>query len=190
MTLTTLGIDVMACIRAPRSVCGSSDDIKADSTRNVIQIYTDWANYYLERGGCKRRVTDLQLDLCDGVLLADLVEAVSNDDASATKCRNEYASQAMLLNKARRRDLTLVVSSQSSHHLAGRSGRNCLKSETSKPNPAATTKEIHVGYRREIDICITRLIVMAQGCHEDKWGNTMANKMFVDDDDNTCTYEA
>ncbi|XP_012240962.2 protein sickie isoform X4 [Bombus impatiens] len=78
MTLTTVGIDVMACIRAPRSVCGSTDDIKADSTRNVIQIYTDWANYYLERGGCKRRVTDLQSDLCDGVLLADLVEAVTN----------------------------------------------------------------------------------------------------------------
>ncbi|CAK9810777.1 Protein sickie, partial [Anthophora quadrimaculata] len=73
----------MACIKAPRSVCGSSDDIKADSTRNVIQmqlinIYADWANYYLERGGCKRRVTDLQTDLCDGVLLADLVEAVTN----------------------------------------------------------------------------------------------------------------
>lgn len=42
-----------------------------------FQIYTDWANYYLERGGCKRRVADLQTDLCDGVLLADLVEAVS-----------------------------------------------------------------------------------------------------------------
>ncbi|KAL6258875.1 hypothetical protein P5V15_010820, partial [Pogonomyrmex californicus] len=67
----------MACIRAPRSVRGSIDDIKADSTRNVVQIYTDWANYYLERGGCKRRVADLQADLCDGVLLADLVEAVT-----------------------------------------------------------------------------------------------------------------
>lgn len=42
-----------------------------------FQIYTDWANYYLERGGCKKRVIDLQADLCDGVLLADLVEAVS-----------------------------------------------------------------------------------------------------------------
>ncbi|XP_015599262.1 protein sickie isoform X3 [Cephus cinctus] len=68
----------MACIRAPRSVRSSSDDIKADSTRNIVQIYTDWANHYLERGGFKRRVTDLQSDLCDGVLLADLVEAVTN----------------------------------------------------------------------------------------------------------------
>ncbi|XP_017756218.1 PREDICTED: protein sickie-like [Eufriesea mexicana] len=83
----------MACIRAPRSVCGSSDDIKADSTRNVIQIYTDWANYYLERGGCKRRVTDLQLDLCDGVLLADLVEAVTNQKVIDVNRRPKNAQQ-------------------------------------------------------------------------------------------------
>ncbi|XP_048506232.1 protein sickie isoform X2 [Athalia rosae] len=69
----------MACIRAPRSVQGSTDDVKIDpTTRNILQIYTDWANHYLERGGSRRRVTDLQADLCDGVLLADLVEAVTN----------------------------------------------------------------------------------------------------------------
>ncbi|KAK1119536.1 hypothetical protein K0M31_013359, partial [Melipona bicolor] len=83
----------MACIRAPRSVCGSSDDIKADSTRNVIQIYTDWANYYLERGGCKRRVTDLQSDLCDGVLLADLVEAVTNQKVIDVNRKPKNAQQ-------------------------------------------------------------------------------------------------
>ncbi|XP_068968636.1 protein sickie isoform X3 [Bombus flavifrons] len=93
MTLTTVGIDVMACIRAPRSVCGSTDDIKADSTRNVIQIYTDWANYYLERGGCKRRVTDLQSDLCDGVLLADLVEAVTNQKVIEVNRKPRNAQQ-------------------------------------------------------------------------------------------------
>ncbi|XP_046739930.1 protein sickie isoform X1 [Diprion similis] len=69
----------MACIRAPRSVQGSTDDVKIDpTTRNIVQIYTDWANHYLERGGSRRRVADLQADLCDGVLLADLVEAVTN----------------------------------------------------------------------------------------------------------------
>ncbi|XP_063983486.1 protein sickie isoform X2 [Diachasmimorpha longicaudata] len=46
--------------------------------KSIQQIYTDWANHYLERGGSKRRVSDLQADLCDGVLLADLVEAVTN----------------------------------------------------------------------------------------------------------------
>ncbi|KAH0945385.1 hypothetical protein HN011_011539, partial [Eciton burchellii] len=50
----------------------------SNNSRISYSIYTDWANYYLERGGCKRRVTDLQADLCDGVLLADLVEAVTN----------------------------------------------------------------------------------------------------------------
>ncbi|XP_012286794.1 protein sickie, partial [Orussus abietinus] len=48
------------------------------SPQETVKIYTDWANHYLERGGSKRRVTDLQADLCDGVLLADLVEAVTN----------------------------------------------------------------------------------------------------------------
>lgn len=28
----------MACIRAPRSIRGSIDDIKADSTRNIVQV--------------------------------------------------------------------------------------------------------------------------------------------------------
>ncbi|XP_018050470.1 PREDICTED: protein sickie-like [Atta colombica] len=83
----------MACIRAPRSVCGSIDDIKAESTRNVVQIYTDWANYYLERGGCKKRVTDLQADLCDGVLLADLVEAVTNQKVIDVNRKPKSAQQ-------------------------------------------------------------------------------------------------
>nr|XP_033333633.1 protein sickie isoform X5 [Megalopta genalis] len=93
MTLTAARLDVMACIRAPRSVCESSDDVKADSTRNVVQIYTDWANYYLERGGCKRRVTDLQSDLCDGVLLADLVEAVTNQKVIDVNRKPKTAQQ-------------------------------------------------------------------------------------------------
>ncbi|XP_018337514.1 PREDICTED: protein sickie [Trachymyrmex septentrionalis] len=83
----------MACIRAPRSVRGSIDDIKAESTRNVVQIYTDWANYYLERGGCKKRVTDLQADLCDGVLLADLVEAVTNQKVIDVNRKPKSAQQ-------------------------------------------------------------------------------------------------
>ncbi|KAG5310156.1 SICK protein, partial [Acromyrmex insinuator] len=83
----------MACIRAPRSVRGSIDDIKAESTRNVVQIYTDWANYYLERGGCKKRVIDLQADLCDGVLLADLVEAVTNQKVIDVNRKPKSAQQ-------------------------------------------------------------------------------------------------
>lgn len=44
---------------------------------DFLQIYTDWANHYLEKAKCKRRIRDLQADVADGVLLADVVEAVS-----------------------------------------------------------------------------------------------------------------
>lgn len=46
-------------------------------TNVVFQIYTDWANHYLEKARCKKLIQDLQQDVTDGVLLADLVESVS-----------------------------------------------------------------------------------------------------------------
>ena len=42
-----------------------------------FQIYTDWANHYLEKARSKRYISDLQQDVTDGVLLADVIEAVS-----------------------------------------------------------------------------------------------------------------
>lgn len=42
-----------------------------------LQIYTDWANYYLERAKSKKRVADLSGDFRDGLLLADVIEAVT-----------------------------------------------------------------------------------------------------------------
>ncbi|XP_052123281.1 neuron navigator 2-like [Frankliniella occidentalis] len=41
------------------------------------KIYSDWANHYLEKAKCKRRIKDLQADVADGVLLSDVVEAVT-----------------------------------------------------------------------------------------------------------------
>ncbi|XP_043276440.1 protein sickie isoform X2 [Venturia canescens] len=63
------------------------------SPQETVKIYTDWANHYLERGGCKRRVTDLQADLCDGVLLADLVEAVTNQKVIDVNRKPKSAQQ-------------------------------------------------------------------------------------------------
>ncbi|PVD29162.1 hypothetical protein C0Q70_11759 [Pomacea canaliculata] len=40
-------------------------------------IYTDWANHYLEKARNKKFITDLQHDIADGVLLAEVIEAVS-----------------------------------------------------------------------------------------------------------------
>lgn len=42
-----------------------------------LQIYTDWANYYLERAKSKKKVTDLSADCKDGLLLAEVIEAVT-----------------------------------------------------------------------------------------------------------------
>lgn len=43
-----------------------------------FQLYTNWANHYLEKVKSKRRVTDLAADCRDGLLLADVVEGVTS----------------------------------------------------------------------------------------------------------------
>ncbi|XP_041445639.1 neuron navigator 2 isoform X7 [Xenopus laevis] len=43
------------------------------------QIYTDWANHYLAKSGHKRLIKDLQQDVTDGVLLAEIIQVVAND---------------------------------------------------------------------------------------------------------------
>lgn len=43
-----------------------------------FQIYTEWANYYLERHKSKRKVVDLSIDARDGLLLAEIIEAVTS----------------------------------------------------------------------------------------------------------------
>ncbi|KAJ3592786.1 hypothetical protein NHX12_005125, partial [Muraenolepis orangiensis] len=39
-------------------------------------IYTDWANHYLAKSGHKRLIKDLQTDVTDGVLLAEIIQVV------------------------------------------------------------------------------------------------------------------
>nr|XP_033784074.1 neuron navigator 2 isoform X7 [Geotrypetes seraphini] len=43
------------------------------------QIYTDWANHYLVKSGHKRLIKDLQQDVTDGVLLAEIIQVVANE---------------------------------------------------------------------------------------------------------------
>ncbi|XP_069078027.1 neuron navigator 2 isoform X5 [Pleurodeles waltl] len=54
---------------------------KTSSTENGIdtQIYTDWANHYLAKSGHKRLIKDLQQDVADGVLLAEIIQVVANE---------------------------------------------------------------------------------------------------------------
>ncbi|KAJ3657466.1 hypothetical protein Zmor_009267 [Zophobas morio] len=42
-----------------------------------LQIYTDWANHYLEKARSKKRVNSLAADCSDGVLLAEVIESVT-----------------------------------------------------------------------------------------------------------------
>ncbi|XP_075725682.1 sickie isoform X4 [Rhipicephalus microplus] len=69
----------MACLRSEVS----REDLSVISTpppaqqRSIVQIYTDWANHYLERSRYKRYIQDLQSDVTDGVLLADVIDAVA-----------------------------------------------------------------------------------------------------------------
>ncbi|KAM8762553.1 neuron navigator 2 isoform 3-T3 [Acanthopagrus schlegelii] len=43
------------------------------------KIYTDWANHYLAKSGHKRLIKDLQTDVTDGVLLAEIIQVVANE---------------------------------------------------------------------------------------------------------------
>nr|XP_003214710.1 PREDICTED: neuron navigator 2 isoform X1 [Anolis carolinensis] len=54
---------------------------KSDSIENGFdtQIYTDWANHYLAKSGHKRLIKDLQQDVTDGVLLAEIIQVVANE---------------------------------------------------------------------------------------------------------------
>uniref|UniRef100_A0A8C3HXD8 Neuron navigator 3 n=1 Tax=Chrysemys picta bellii TaxID=8478 RepID=A0A8C3HXD8_CHRPI len=49
--------------------------------RNVEEknIYTDWANHYLAKSGHKRLIKDLQQDIADGVLLAEIIQIIANE---------------------------------------------------------------------------------------------------------------
>lgn len=46
------------------------------SSPSALQIYTDWANHYLAKSGHKRLIKDLQQDIADGVLLAEIIQII------------------------------------------------------------------------------------------------------------------
>ncbi|XP_073687467.1 neuron navigator 2 [Garra rufa] len=51
----------------------------AKETSEDPQIYTDWANHYLAKSGHTRLIKDLQQDVADGVLLAEIIQVVANE---------------------------------------------------------------------------------------------------------------
>ncbi|XP_052317906.1 neuron navigator 2-like isoform X3 [Oncorhynchus keta] len=64
-----------------QGVWGAPKTKSAPATDGGIdtQIYTDWANHYLAKSGHKRLIKDLQTDVADGVLLAEIIQVVANE---------------------------------------------------------------------------------------------------------------
>ena len=49
----------------------------AKQPKSIIEIYTDWANHYLDKlRGCNK-IKDLQTELADGIVLSDVIEGVT-----------------------------------------------------------------------------------------------------------------
>ena len=46
--------------------------------KSIIEIYTDWANHYLDKLKGRQRIKDLQTELRDGLVLSDVIEAVTS----------------------------------------------------------------------------------------------------------------
>uniref|UniRef100_A0A3B4F0X8 Neuron navigator 2 n=1 Tax=Pundamilia nyererei TaxID=303518 RepID=A0A3B4F0X8_9CICH len=59
--------------------CNPSPPFTCPKLLQRALIYTDWANHYLAKSGHKRLIKDLQTDVTDGVLLAEIIQVVANE---------------------------------------------------------------------------------------------------------------
>nr|XP_018915567.1 PREDICTED: neuron navigator 3-like [Bemisia tabaci] len=86
-----------ACIRGPRTLANSSElNHKTNSASNYkafIKTYSKWVNHYLEKARSKKLIQDLQADLTDGVLLADVIEAVTSHKVPNINRKPKTATQ-------------------------------------------------------------------------------------------------
>ncbi|XP_073940084.1 neuron navigator 3 isoform X2 [Castor canadensis] len=73
---------MLSCQLTLQSTCefGEKNPIQGKAKeKEDSKIYTDWANHYLAKSGHKRLIKDLQQDIADGVLLADIIQIVANE---------------------------------------------------------------------------------------------------------------
>ncbi|XP_060268457.1 neuron navigator 3 isoform X11 [Ovis aries] len=82
LELTELESSMLSCQLTFRSNCEFEEKKllqgKAKETEDS-KIYTDWANHYLAKSGHKRLIKDLQQDIADGVLLAEIIQIIANE---------------------------------------------------------------------------------------------------------------
>ncbi|XP_053514747.1 neuron navigator 3 isoform X2 [Artibeus jamaicensis] len=82
LELTETESSMLSCQLTLKSACafGEKNPLqgKAKETEDS-KIYTDWANHYLAKSGHKRLIKDLQQDIADGVLLAEIIQIIANE---------------------------------------------------------------------------------------------------------------
>ncbi|XP_069485378.1 neuron navigator 3 isoform X2 [Ambystoma mexicanum] len=73
---------VPPCQLTFKSTCDFGEKKRLQGKRKETEdskIYTDWANHYLAKSGHKRLIRDLQQDIADGVLLAEIIQIIANE---------------------------------------------------------------------------------------------------------------
>ena len=65
--------------------------------KNIVEIYTDWANHYLEKTKGKHRIKNLQSELTDGLLLTEVIESVTHQKVPDIQ-RKPKTKDAMVTN--------------------------------------------------------------------------------------------
>nr|XP_021530955.1 neuron navigator 3 isoform X7 [Aotus nancymaae] len=73
---------MLSCQLALKSTCefGEKKPFQGEAKeKEDSKIYTDWANHYLAKSGHKRLIKDLQQDIADGVLLAEIIQIIANE---------------------------------------------------------------------------------------------------------------
>nr|XP_048274364.1 neuron navigator 3 isoform X5 [Myodes glareolus] len=73
---------MLSCQHTLKSTCELGEKRapqRAAKEREDSKIYTDWANHYLAKSGHKRLIKDLQQDIADGVLLAEIIQIIANE---------------------------------------------------------------------------------------------------------------
>ncbi|XP_005884207.2 PREDICTED: neuron navigator 3 isoform X4 [Myotis brandtii] len=82
LELTETESAMLSCQLTLKSTCecGEKNPLqgRAKETEDS-KIYTDWANHYLAKSGHKRLIKDLQQDIADGVLLAEIIQIIANE---------------------------------------------------------------------------------------------------------------
>ncbi|XP_065599312.1 neuron navigator 3 isoform X1 [Cyrtonyx montezumae] len=82
LELTGAESSMLSCQLTLKSTCDFGERRTLQGKTQELEdskIYTDWANHYLAKSGHKRLIKDLQQDIADGVLLAEIIQIIANE---------------------------------------------------------------------------------------------------------------